>query len=150
MINILFQGDSITDAGRSRTVSVPNVGLGNGYPTMVAGMLSAKRNDLNFYNRGAGGNRISDIYGRWLEDAVNMEFDVISILTGINDVGFQLRLGSSICAKMIAAKIIAAPRSSLLLMASRSMRAPKRAAKIASVLIRSAAVVESAYLCPTI
>ena len=93
MINILFQGDSITDAGRSRTTSAPNIGLGHGYPTMISGMLSSKRNDLNFYNRGNGGNRISDIYGRWLEDAVNMDFDVISILAGINDVGFQLRLG---------------------------------------------------------
>ncbi len=93
MINILFQGDSITDVGRSRTASAPNISLGHGYPTMVAGALSAKRDDLNFYNRGVGGNRISDIYGRWLEDAVNMDFDVLSILAGINDVGFQLRLG---------------------------------------------------------
>lgn len=93
MINVLFQGDSITDVGRRRGEELPSRALGQGYPTMVAGHLSAHRSDVNFYNRAVAGNRISDIYGRWLEDAVNLDFDVLSILAGINDVGFQLRLG---------------------------------------------------------
>ncbi len=35
---ILFQGDSITDAGRDRTQSAPNVAsaLGTGYPLLLA------------------------------------------------------------------------------------------------------------------
>ncbi len=92
-MNILFQGDSITDAGRMRDVPCPNHGLGQGYATMVAGRLSIGRQDLNFYNRGVSGNRIADLYGRWQEDALNINFDVLSILMGINDVGFHLRLG---------------------------------------------------------
>ena len=93
MINVLFQGDSITDVGRRRGEEMPSRALGQGYPTMVAGHLSSLRSDINFYNRAVAGNRISDMYGRWLEDAVNLDFDVLSILAGINDVDFQLRLG---------------------------------------------------------
>lgn len=92
-MNILFQGDSITDAGRKRDVSIPNYFLGQGYATMIAGHLSARRGDLNFYNRGISGDRVADIYGRWQEDALNLDFDVLSILCGINDVGFHLRHG---------------------------------------------------------
>ena len=92
MMNILFQGDSVTDAGRTRDTLDPNFGLGSGYATMVAGHLSAQRDDLNFYNRGVGGNRIADIYGRWQEDTLNIDFDVLSVLCGINDVGYRLRL----------------------------------------------------------
>lgn len=92
-MNILFQGDSVTDAGRGRDVTAPNTALGQGYATMVAGRLSAKYDDLNFFNHGVSGNRAADLYGRWQEDTLNFEFDVLSILLGINDVGFSLRLG---------------------------------------------------------
>jgi len=89
----LFQGDSVTDAGRDRSVSAPNVGLGQGYVTMIAGNLGLAHADLNFYNHGVSGNRAADLYGRWQEDTLNFDFDVLSILLGINDVGFSLRLG---------------------------------------------------------
>ncbi len=92
-MNILFQGDSVTDAGRGRDVTVPNTALGQGYATIAAGKLSAARADLNFYNHGVSGNRAADLYGRWQEDTLNFDFDVLSILMGINDVGFSLRLG---------------------------------------------------------
>ncbi|MBR4874618.1 MAG: SGNH/GDSL hydrolase family protein [Clostridia bacterium] len=91
-MNILLQGDSITDAGRGLNITSPNSHLGDGYATMVAGELSSKNPDLKFYNRGVSGNRISDMYGRWIEDALNIDFDVLSILNGINDTGFGLRL----------------------------------------------------------
>ena len=89
---ILFQGDSITDAGRSRSEQAVNSGLGTGYVTMIAGELGCKYPHINVVNRGVGGNRVADTYSRWLEDMRNVEFDMIHILLGINDVGFQLRL----------------------------------------------------------
>ena len=89
---ILFQGDSITDAGRSRREQAVNSGLGTGYVTMIAGELGCKYPHINVVNRGVGGNRVADTYARWLEDMRNVEFDMIHILLGINDVGFQLRL----------------------------------------------------------
>ena len=89
---ILFQGDSITDAGRSRSEQAVNSGLGTGYVTMIAGELGCKYPHINVVNRGVSGNRVADTYARWLEDMRNVEFDMIHILLGINDVGFQLRL----------------------------------------------------------
>ncbi len=84
---ILFQGDSITDCGRSRDANVPNAGLGGGYPFMTAAhLLCAKAEDgLKFFNRGISGNRIVDLYARWKVDGLNLNPDVISILIGVND-----------------------------------------------------------------
>jgi len=84
---ILFQGDSITDCGRSRDTNVPNVGLGGGYPLLSAAhLLCAKAEDgLKFFNRGISGNRIVDLYARWKVDGLNLNPDVISILIGVND-----------------------------------------------------------------
>jgi lysophospholipase L1-like esterase len=84
---ILFQGDSITDAGRARDIAQPNAGLGTGYAYLVAAHLLAARpaDDLRFMNRGISGNRIVDLYARWREDALNLQPNLISILIGIND-----------------------------------------------------------------
>lgn len=87
-MNILFQGDSITDAGRDRTH--PQY-MGQGYVSEIA--MRLERQGLNHHveNTAIGGNRICDIYSRWIEDTLNRDFDVLSILCGINDVGFQIR-----------------------------------------------------------
>ena len=62
---ILFQGDSITDAGRSRetTVEQPIQALGTGYAQMAAALLLSDRpeEDLKIYNRGVGGDRIVNL-----------------------------------------------------------------------------------------
>lgn len=89
---ILFQGDSITDAGRNRTSTVANSGLGTGYVTMLAGKLGCQYPQVDVLNRGVTGSRVGDTYSRWLEDMRNIPFAMISILLGVNDVGFQLRL----------------------------------------------------------
>ena len=81
---ILFQGDSITDCGRNRTVRDSR---GNGYATMVAGALGAREPYVyTCYNRGISGNRVVDLYARIREDMINLKPDYISILVGINDV----------------------------------------------------------------
>lgn len=89
---ILFQGDSITDAGRNRVSPGANSGLGDGYVTMIAGQLGCQYPHIDVLNRGLGGDRIGDVYRRWLEDMRNIHFDMISILVGVNDVGNTLRL----------------------------------------------------------
>lgn len=91
--NILFQGDSITDAGRSRNVTNPNEGLGGGFVSAVAARLLLAHPECNIYNRGVSGNRIGDLYARFIEDNLNISHDLCSILMGINDVGFGIRLG---------------------------------------------------------
>ncbi len=85
---ILFQGDSITDGARSRKEDLNHV-LGHGYAYLLSARLGADYPgaDYKFYNRGISGNRVSDLYGRWLEDAIKLNPDVLSILVGINDCG---------------------------------------------------------------
>lgn len=84
---ILFQGDSITDGNRGRD-NDPNHILGHSYAYIIGSKLG---NDLAeqrpvFYNRGISGDRISDLYARWNEDAISLQPDVISILIGVNDI----------------------------------------------------------------
>ena len=81
---VLFQGDSITDAGRDRTQSDH---LGRGYPQFVAGLYTAAHPDdgVVFMNRGIGGDRAKNLVERWTEDAVDLRPDIVSILIGIND-----------------------------------------------------------------
>ena len=87
-MNILFQGDSITDAGRDRS----NLQyLGNGYVSEIAMRFKAQGLPHHVINTAIGGNRICDVYSRWEEDTLNNEFDMLSIMCGINDVGFQIR-----------------------------------------------------------
>ncbi len=90
---ILFQGDSITDAGRIRNEEKPNMSLGFGYANMVTARVTSTRDDVFFYNRAIGGDRIGDTYCRWIEDMANIDFNIISLLSGVNDTGFGLRMG---------------------------------------------------------
>lgn len=80
---ILFQGDSVTDAGRSREEE----DLGAGYPQKVDQYLSSFCADLNarVINRGISGDRVKDLQERWKEDCVDLKADVVNILIGIND-----------------------------------------------------------------
>ena len=81
---ILFQGDSITDCGRSREV---DFAMGNGYATFVGGALAAAEPyAYRFYNRGISGNRVVDLYARIKIDMINLKPDYMSILIGVNDV----------------------------------------------------------------
>ena len=84
---ILFQGDSITDAGRERDAAGSNIGLGQGYALFIAAQLRAERPKagLQFLNRGISGNRIVDLYARIKSDTINLKPNVLSVLIGVND-----------------------------------------------------------------
>jgi len=94
---VLFQGDSITDAGRNRDSAEPNAAgaLGNGYPLLVASAVLAARpaSGLRFFNRGVSGNKVPDLQQRWTVDTVNLRPDVLSILIGVNDFWHKLDHG---------------------------------------------------------
>lgn len=86
MKKILFQGDSITDAGRNLT-SGCSQSIGQGYAAMLAGELGCLAvGKYQFENRGISGNRIVDLYARMKTDIWNLSPDYISILIGLNDV----------------------------------------------------------------
>ncbi len=83
MKRVLFFGDSITDAVRSRTEDHVT---GYGYPTLVKSNLSyLYPNCYEFFNRGNSGDRIVDLYARIKKDCINLKPDYISILIGVND-----------------------------------------------------------------
>jgi lysophospholipase L1-like esterase len=94
---VLFQGDSITDAGRDRNATEPNRAgaLGDGYPLLVtAAVLAARPKDgLQFYNRGVSGNKVPDLQARWQRDTLDLKPDVMSILIGVNDFWHKLDHG---------------------------------------------------------
>ena len=88
MKTFLFQGDSITDAGRSRD---NNDYRGNGYPTIAAGKLGFKYpGEYKFLNRGISGDRVVDVYARMKRDITELDPDYLSILIGVNDVWHEL------------------------------------------------------------
>jgi lysophospholipase L1-like esterase len=88
-MKILFQGDSITDAGRSRENLAD---LGPGYPATAAALLTETfpQTEFTFINRGISGNRIVDLYARIKMDVWNLQPDVLSILIGINDIWHEV------------------------------------------------------------
>jgi lysophospholipase L1-like esterase len=81
---ILFQGDSITDAGRGGSPD----GLGGGYVSMIPAILAAKYPERRYriVNRGIGGDRTVELLARWKTDCLDLRPDVLSIMIGVNDV----------------------------------------------------------------
>ena len=86
---ILFQGDSITDAGRDRKKQSANQspGLGGGYVHQTASHLLGTYPKLNLtiHNRGISGNKVYQLAERWDKDCLELRPDVLSILIGVND-----------------------------------------------------------------
>ena len=84
-IKLLFQGDSITDAGRDKRNYYD---LGNGYPKFAASIIAEKYADTSFefINLGISGNRTGQLFDRFYSDGIALQPDIISILIGINDI----------------------------------------------------------------
>jgi lysophospholipase L1-like esterase len=88
--NILFQGDSITDAGRDKKNQVPNQqkAFGRGYAWMAASNLLVGQPELGLtiHNRGISGNKVHQLADRWERDCLELKPDILSILIGVNDI----------------------------------------------------------------
>ena len=84
-MKILFQGDSVTDAGRDR--SDPH-DMGNGYPRYASAMIqdSFPDTEFEFINLGISGNRTEHLVERLDADFIEIQPDIVSILIGVNDV----------------------------------------------------------------
>ena len=91
---ILFQGDSITDAGRNRE---DFYSLGYGYPLLTAAHLTAEfPGEYEYVNRGIGGNLLVDLYNRRQEDLLDLAPDYLSLFIGTNDAWAELDQGRPI------------------------------------------------------
>ena len=92
-MKILFQGDSITDAGRNREdIHI----LGYGYPKFAAELITADhpKTDFEFINLGISGNKAEDLRARWQADCIDHQPDVVSILIGVNDTWHHAESGN--------------------------------------------------------
>ena len=84
-IKLLFQGDSITDAGRDKRNYHD---MGKGYPKYAAELIAQAHPEIEFefINFGISGNRTDQLFDRIYADGIAFQPDVISILIGINDI----------------------------------------------------------------
>ena len=97
-MRILFQGDSITDAGRNRENDALD---GRGYTNLVSAKLGFENpGAYEFLNRGISGNRVSDLVARMKKDIINLKPDVMSILIGVNDVWHEVESQNGVSADL--------------------------------------------------
>ena len=84
-MKILFQGDSITDAGRDRRNYHD---VGPGYPKYAKELIVSEFPDVDFefFNFGISGNRTGQLFDRLYQDGIAFQPDIFSILLGINDI----------------------------------------------------------------
>ncbi len=83
----LFQGDSITDAGRMHYEDPHN--MGGGYPRLLEAELTFGE-DCEVMNCAISGSRVVDLLSRWKEHCLNLKPDVLTVLIGVNDVWHEL------------------------------------------------------------
>lgn len=83
-MKILFQGDSITDAGRNRE---DYHDLGKGYPLYAAKFIREDNPDMDFefIDLGISGDQTIDLVNRLQADFIDIQPDLVSIHIGIND-----------------------------------------------------------------
>ena len=92
MMKILFQGDSITDAGRDHRNYHD---MGKGYPKYASELIvnACPDTEFEFINFGISGNRTCQLFDRLYTDAIAFQPNVISILIGINDIWHRYSAG---------------------------------------------------------
>ncbi len=114
---ILFQGDSITDAGRNRGAYYPNnaQGMGQGYVRHIVTELlgSHPTSDLKIYNRGVSGHKVFQLRDRWYDDCMILRPDILSIMIGVNDFWHTLDFNYNGTAKVYEDDFIALIESTL-------------------------------------
>ncbi|MFF1696263.1 SGNH/GDSL hydrolase family protein [Streptomyces sp. NPDC058257] len=84
---VMFTGDSITDCQRLASED----GLGFGFPLRVAGAWGLRHPDrpVTWLNTGIGGHKVMDLEARWQTDVLDARPDVVTILVGVNDMGWH-------------------------------------------------------------
>lgn len=94
--NIVFLGDSITDAGRNLTSGCP-YSIGQGYAMIVQAKLgSSEPRQHKFFNFGVSGERVVDVYAQIKTRCWNNTPDVVSLFVGINDVLHEYENGNGV------------------------------------------------------
>ncbi|WP_435135078.1 SGNH/GDSL hydrolase family protein [Actinacidiphila sp. bgisy144] len=81
--HVLFIGDSITDAGRTKD----RAPYGGGYVSLIQALVTAQAPELalRWTNRGVSGDTVRDLAGRWQADVLAERPDWLFVKIGIND-----------------------------------------------------------------
>ncbi|MFF3784498.1 GDSL-type esterase/lipase family protein [Streptomyces sp. NPDC001933] len=84
---VMFTGDSITDCQRRESED----GFGYGYPLRVVGEWGLRHPDrpVTWLNSANAGDKVRDLEARWKTDVLDARPDVVSILVGVNDMGWH-------------------------------------------------------------
>ncbi|MFD6162377.1 SGNH/GDSL hydrolase family protein [Nocardia sp. NPDC060256] len=84
---VMFTGDSITDPDRLESED----GGRFGYPLRIADEWGRRHPEraVTWLNSGIAGSKVMDLESRWQADVLDAGPDVVSILAGINDVGWH-------------------------------------------------------------
>jgi lysophospholipase L1-like esterase len=84
---VMFTGDSITDLRRP----VDEDRSGCGYPLRIAGDWCFRNPDrpVTWLNTANAGDKVMDLETRWQTDVLDAHPDVVSILVGVNDMGWH-------------------------------------------------------------
>ncbi len=86
---ILFQGDSITDAGRKKAAkdfnTADNLGFGYALHTAASILVDNASQKIEIYNKGISGNKVYQLAERWDDDCLNLQPNILSVLIGVND-----------------------------------------------------------------
>lgn len=102
---ILFQGDSITDAGRNRE---DFYSTGYGYAHLATAALTADYpGEYECINRGVGGDLLANLYDRLEPDFLELKPDYASIFIGTNDAWNDLDNGRPIQTEAFEAMYVA-------------------------------------------
>lgn len=78
MKKYVFFGDSVTEANRNKQNTLD---LGEGFVFM----LDKEFENIEFFNRGIGGQKVNDLLNRVDEDVINLKPDVCFIWVGVNN-----------------------------------------------------------------
>lgn len=100
-MTVLFQGDSVTDCGRDRSLSEGIESMGNGYPRIFNQVYDTlfPDNKVKFVNKGVSGDKTCNLLERYDEDFKAINPDFISIMIGINNTWRNFDSGENFTAE---------------------------------------------------
>lgn len=100
-MTVLFQGDSVTDCGRDRSLSEGIESMGAGYPRIFKQIYDTlfPENKVKFVNKGVSGDKTCNLLERYDEDFKNIDPDFISIMIGINNTWRNFDSGENFTAE---------------------------------------------------
>jgi lysophospholipase L1-like esterase len=95
---VVFLGDSITENATSKKGDTLNFVNGSMQVAKFTGFITQLKEsvgeDIELIGRGIGGDKVSNLLGRYKEDVLSLNPDIVFIYIGINDVWHKYDFGT--------------------------------------------------------